>query len=342
MALKYGFFNSVDGDRMYNAEDLGRYLHGIVSSGVYADRSDSLQVVANGDLTVTVQPGRAMLDCHYLENDDPLTLTLSAGDTQDRIDAIVMRLDLAERTCSIYVKKGTPATTPARPSVARLDNTKEWMLASVYVGRLAAALTQSNITDTRSDQSVCGWVTGVIDQVDTSTLFAQMEAALQEKSAQFDAWMADLASAVPFAESDDYPGSLCRIQDGEIEWLNPPLVNGVEYRTAERYNGVPVYVYTAQYNGTFSHPSLGAGTEDAVEMRQEGFPVFRCLFSIDGYIYNGDPAKPGWTAPLSTFPYIDYVWFEPNAEGTASTLNFRLHKELPNNYGMFLTIKYTK
>lgn len=31
------------------------------------------------------------------------------------------------------------------------------------------------------------------------------------------------------------------------EWVNPPLVLGVEYRTTERYNGKPVYVQTRQF-----------------------------------------------------------------------------------------------
>jgi hypothetical protein len=285
MALKYGFFNSVDGDRTYNAEDLGRYLHGIVSSGVYADRSDSLQVLANGDLTVTVQPGRAMLDCHYLENDAPLTFTLSGGGTLDRIDIVVMRLDLGERTCSIIVKEGTPATTPTRPTLLRQDNTKEYMLALIRVPKYTQAITQSNITDTRPDNSVCGWVTGVIDQVDTSTLFAQWQAAYeeqyalaaatqQEKEAAFNAWWDELVGQAvvnglpvpttnnagqtvlvngagtgyelgpmpfPYQESADYQGCYCRIQGGETEWLNPPMVKDITYRTVERHNGKPVY-----------------------------------------------------------------------------------------------------
>lgn len=34
---------------------------------------------------------------------------------------------------------------------------------------------------------------------------------------------------------------------GEWEWVNPPMVPGVEYRTTERYEGKPVYVYHGQY-----------------------------------------------------------------------------------------------
>lgn len=184
MGIKYGFFNSVNGDRVYNAEDIGRYLHGLISSGVYADRSDSLQVLANGDMTVTVQPGRAMLNGHYLENDEPLVLELEPADEARRIDAVVMRLDLSERTCSIYVKTGAPAAgqiDPPAPSLIRYENAWEWQLAEIFVRARAAAITQSDITDTRADTEVCGWVTGLIKQVDTSTLFKQWQAAYEEQ-----------------------------------------------------------------------------------------------------------------------------------------------------------------
>lgn len=204
MAITYGFFNSLNGDRKYNAENIGRYLHGIVSSGVYADSSDSLQVFAGSGMEVIVQPGRAMLDYHYMENDDTMTLTLAAGGTQDRIDAIVARLDMTNRLCEIAVVTGTPAATPVRPTMRRTDVIKEYMLASVYVTKLSSEITQANITDTRPDTTVCGWVTGVIDQVDTSTLWAQWVAAYEQAYSQlladlaanratFDAWYAALS-----------------------------------------------------------------------------------------------------------------------------------------------------
>lgn len=168
MSITYGFFDSVDGDRKYTAADIGRYLHGIVSSGVYADSTTSLQVLAVTDMQVEVQEGRAMLDYHYMENDEPLVLTLSAGGTQDRIDAIVARLDLNNRLCEIAVKEGTPAAAPVAPSMARTDVKKEYMLAAVYVAKLATAITQENITDTRHDATVCGWVRGIVKQEATS------------------------------------------------------------------------------------------------------------------------------------------------------------------------------
>ena len=45
-----------------------------------------------------------------------------------------------------------------------------------------------------------------------------------------------------FFESESDPGCYYRIVDGKTEWVNPPMAEGVEYRTTERRNGAPVYV----------------------------------------------------------------------------------------------------
>lgn len=168
MAITYGFFDSVNGDRKYTAAQIGRYLQGIISSGVYPDSSTALQVVAGTGMQVIVQPGRAMLDYHFMENDSQLALALSPAGTMDRVDAVVMRLDMNNRLCEIAVKEGVPAASPVVPTLTRTGTVKEYMLASVHVPKLSSAVSQANITDTRHNSAVCGWVRGVIRQESVS------------------------------------------------------------------------------------------------------------------------------------------------------------------------------
>lgn len=47
--------------------------------------------------------------------------------------------------------------------------------------------------------------------------------------------------ALPAIESTDYPGCFYRMVGGVVEWLNPPMELGVEYRTMKRHCGKPVY-----------------------------------------------------------------------------------------------------
>ena len=42
-------------------------------------------------------------------------------------------------------------------------------------------------------------------------------------------------------ESTDAPGCYYRIYDGHTEWINPPMIPGMKYRTTERWDSEPVY-----------------------------------------------------------------------------------------------------
>lgn len=58
-------------------------------------------------------------------------------------------------------------------------------------------------------------------------------------------------------ESEEHPGCYYRIVNGTTEWMNPPMIPGVEYRTTERYNGYAVYrkLVVHKYEGTMGSSS---------------------------------------------------------------------------------------
>ena len=108
MTVTSGFFNSINGDRKYNARQIGMYLGKIIRSGVFPNPSTNLQVTAAGGMAVQVWPGRGMADCHWMDNDSMYTVILDDADLiLDRIDAVVMRLDESDdaREVCIAVKK---------------------------------------------------------------------------------------------------------------------------------------------------------------------------------------------------------------------------------------------
>ena len=203
MALEYGFFNAVkqtDGtyDRVYNAEQMSRYFNGLVSPGVYESVGGGLQVRAGTGMTVQVQTGRAILgdNCQWLDNDAVLDIVLNAAHvTLNRYTAIVMRLDYTNRNISIVAVDGANATAPTKPAMTRTGAIMEYCLAYVYVGKGVTTITQSAITDTRPDNTVCGWVTGLVQQVDTSQLFLQWQTAYAEFYAQMQAWQTQQEAA---------------------------------------------------------------------------------------------------------------------------------------------------
>lgn len=199
MSITSGFFNSKNGDRKYNAEHMSRYFDRLITSGIFPNPSTQLQVVASEGMILNILPGRGIIDCHWIDNDSNHSITIEKSDAVlNRIDAVVMKLDLSEdvRDVHIEVKKGTLSNNPAPPGMTRSTYVQEYCLATVYVGKLVDTIRQSDITDTRADTTVCGWVTGLIDQVDTSALFRQWQSAYSDyydtSTAAFDAWFEDI------------------------------------------------------------------------------------------------------------------------------------------------------
>ena len=194
MAITYGFFNAIkqsDGtyDRAYNSDQISDMFEGLVSDGVFESIGDAMVVTAKSGMTVQVGTGRASIDGRWIKNDAKMDIALAASNIAlNRWSAIVIRLNMSSRTMSIVEKVGTAATNPVKPSLTNSTTVKEKCLAYVYVKAGAGSITQVDISDVRADTSVCGWVTGVIKQVDTRQLFLQYQAAYERQLATMQAW----------------------------------------------------------------------------------------------------------------------------------------------------------
>lgn len=197
MAVTYGYFNSVDGDRTYNADQMSEYFDGLVSNGVYESVGGGLQVLASEGMTVAVQTGRGVINCKWLKNDSVLPLDITAAHALlNRITSVVLRLDIANRLMEIDTKDGTNASSPEPPALQNDSEAIELCLANIYVAAGATSISQADITDMRPSSS-CGWVTGLIEQVDTSTLFLQYQTAYENyyatMTAEFEEWFDTLS-----------------------------------------------------------------------------------------------------------------------------------------------------
>lgn len=188
MSITYGFFNSINQDRLYNADQMSEYFKGLVSDGVYESVGGAMQVTANSGMTVSVQTGRALIDCKWIDVDAIVNITITQSHpTLNRYSAVVVRLDRTNRLMELATVDGTPASTPTKPSMTNTETIQEMCLAYIYVAAGATAITAADIQDTRSS-GLCGWVTGIIQQVDTSTLFNQYVAAYEQNLANMQAW----------------------------------------------------------------------------------------------------------------------------------------------------------
>lgn len=165
-------------DRTYNAEDFARYFASFIGSGIFPNPTTNLQVRANNGMSVVVSKGKAWINGYFYENTDELSLQLATADgVLNRIDCVVLRLDLINREMKCAIKTGTAASTPQTPTLQRDSDIYELALADISVKKGATKLTQSDITDQRFNDSLCGIVSGVVDQIDTTNLFAQFQSA---------------------------------------------------------------------------------------------------------------------------------------------------------------------
>ena len=197
MAIRGGYYNSLNGDRKYNAETMSQYFAGLYKRGVLQNYKNKFVVKAATGMKVIVPTGKAYFsDGKWIENTADIIFTLDPSDViLDRIDSIVLRNDKREsmRKPDIVLKKGTPATNPVAPGISTEDSSiEEMLICNIRVPKLIETITQANITITIANTDVCGYVTGLIEQVDTSELYLQYETAykeFQEKSKQeFDEW----------------------------------------------------------------------------------------------------------------------------------------------------------
>lgn len=195
MSLSYGFFNaeltsSGQYDRVYAAEQFAEYFNLIVKNGVFPDPSTQLQVVASSvpDMNVNVSAGFGWINGYYAKNDSAYSLAIQAANgSLNRIDIVVLRWVNETRSMELAVKTGTASGSPTAPELQRDSDIYELMLASITVSAGATSISQSAITDKRPDSSVCGWVTGAVQNIDTTNLFAQYDDA-------FNTWFEDIQS----------------------------------------------------------------------------------------------------------------------------------------------------
>lgn len=192
MAIKSGFFSSINGDRKYDARFFAEYFASFIGNGVFPNPSTGLQVVEGENMTTVVKPGKGWINGYYINNDSDYVLQHDIADgVLKRIDRIVMRLNHLTRQIELAVKKGTPSSNPVAPSLQRDTDAYELALADVFINNGATQITQTNITDLRLNTELCGIVHGTVNQVDTTTIFNQYMAWFQQVTSSTEQELAD-------------------------------------------------------------------------------------------------------------------------------------------------------
>ena len=175
MSLTYGFYNSLNGDRVYNADQFSSIFDGIIRDGVFQNIGERFAVTASSDLTLNVGTGRAWFNGTWTLNtaQEPVTLKLSDA-LFTRIDAVVLDINssTARRENTIQVVQGTPSEKPNKPELIRTPDHNQYALAYVTRRRNTEVINQEDIQNAVGLEDT-PFVTGILEVLDASIFINQ-------------------------------------------------------------------------------------------------------------------------------------------------------------------------
>lgn len=187
MAVTYGFYNSMNGDRKYDAVQLSSIFDGVIRDGVFQSIGGYLATKPGTGMQVIVSPGKAWFDHTWTVNDADLPLEIAKSDlTLPRYDAVVLETDAtkAVRENSIKVIKGTPASTPQKPVLVNEGDVHQHPLAYILVPGGSSSIQVQNI-DIMVGKTKCPFVTSILESV-------SIEALLEKWEGEFRVWFDEL------------------------------------------------------------------------------------------------------------------------------------------------------
>ena len=252
----------------YDADDASGFLSTRLS-GVYSADED-FAVTANGGLTVTVSAGQAWARPARFRGrsiilEQPETVTLTAADAvRSRIDRLVLRYDAAARKTSLTVLTGTPdSASPTAPEITRTALVYDLCLAEIRRPAGSTEITAADITDTRTDEAVCGLMRDGVNGIPTAQLQAQALAIMTQLSTELHTKLDALDAAIASVES----GSFYTKAEADAKFGTP---YSLPPATADQLGGVKVgEALDIAPDGTLSAKTLNDKIAAAVAVKSE-------------------------------------------------------------------------
>lgn len=185
-------FADNNGDRAYSDTDFAKFFSAWFANGVFINVGGGLKVSGSTNgMNVTLKNGAANINgrVYYLNDDQAFSVPV-ASNSQDRTDSIVIRLDLASRVINAVYKNSDTTVT-------RNDNVTELQVAKITVPKSASTISDANVADMRSNDTVCG-LASPTDPIDVGDFTTQYEALFNSQLTQnandFTTWFANLKS----------------------------------------------------------------------------------------------------------------------------------------------------
>lgn len=150
MAVTGGYFDAVEHDRLYNAEDVGSLLDGIITDGILNTYGSHFEVTRSSGLDVIVGSGRGWFKNTWIKNDDNLTLIAEPNTTGNtRYDTVAIDINKTDavRANNIIIVTGT--SDPAGATLIDEAAHKQYPVANIVVDATGSSIT--NVIDRRNE-----------------------------------------------------------------------------------------------------------------------------------------------------------------------------------------------
>lgn len=197
MSVTCGFYNSLNGDRKYNAMQMSSIFDGLIIDGVFASIGTAFAVKAAGGLTLNIGIGKAWFNHSWTLNDAILPIEAPESEVLlDRIDAVILEVNGMEsvRDNTIKIVKGNPSSAPSRPTMENEGNVHQYPLAYIYRKFGSTVITQADITPMVGTAST-PFVTGILQTISLDELLGKWQDELDQfvdaRSQEVDNWIAN-------------------------------------------------------------------------------------------------------------------------------------------------------
>lgn len=230
-------------DRAITSKEYRNLFLKYFTEGVFPNPSDNFQIVENSSQGALVKKGYANVRGVLIELKQDTPITFEQADSLDRIDRVVLRHNDTKsvRYADVVILKGSPSNSPQAPNITRDETIWDIVLADVRIRKNSSNVTQAQITDRRLDSELCGIVAGTIKEVDTTTLYNQIQSDLSQfkenEQAEFLEWFEKIKGQL----GEDQAGNL-QLQiddlDSRTEILEEATFTGGVNQAKSEFSGI--------------------------------------------------------------------------------------------------------
>lgn len=260
MTFRSGFWNSIDGDRTYSAEDMAIPFEGIITEGVFANWGDAFKATVTDEKTIAIGSGKAWFSKKWVQNDSVYLMQINvseyASSTEPR--TIVVGLDLKTEPYYRFARFGIDEQRYYESYTDMLNymtdhNTGRNSLPLFAINFAAgdSSLQQSNITNLVGT-SWCPYVTAPVQTVTVDDIRGKWDASYnalmndivstaQTKAneaesnfeASFNTWFLTLKNQLNANQAANLQNQITSLTDQ----LNKLVTTGTVENTVQFYSG---------------------------------------------------------------------------------------------------------